>query len=721
MDHGNGRRSESLRTPRRRSPARFRVALLAAGALALGGCMGKVGSPMGGSGAGPGGGGTGGDTGPTGPERFPFEAFPPEVYAAKVKSLTTGLPLTDVELGSVLANPAALRGLIGTWTAQPEWRAKLLDFFMQSFQQTQVTDAEFYNDLVGRDLNNWVADDQTRFLRAAEQSMARTVLALMDEGRPFTEAVTTRRFMLNPPLMAVLAYMDAAPRNDTGRAVNSGQWLTTKYPMMTFVRTANIDATTLMPTPIPLAETLDPASPNFMRWYDPTAYTGTDMNCMDPVTRTGNQAVQQTFDLLFGGRPGCGRTVSQWTVEDWDSWRMVTIRPPAAGEERTIFWDLPKLKNAATTELVLNTPRVGFMTTPAFFANWPTNPSNSYRVTTNQTMIVALGRSFDDRDTTVQATESSDDSMHVQPGTTCYGCHTTLDPMRDFFRQSYSVVYSQQLGDLNRLGIPAAGTFNIDGGTPVSGAGVGALADAVATHPRFAVAWAQKLCAYANSVPCDEADPELQRVARVFVDSGFRFDVLVTEILSSPLVTFAKETLTAMTKGVSVGITRREPLCGSLESRTGLLNACGLRTLPAGTTGAPTGTNLSRARNLALSIPGAGYARGDDKPLLPHDPNMFFTAATDNLCLTLAGQLVDVTNGGRWVSTDVPAALRDFVSVVIGMPGNDPRFEAMLGILNEHYTEAMAAQGSSRTAGTNALRSTFILACASPLGTSTGL
>ena len=55
------------------------------------------------------------------------------------------------------------------------------------------------------------------------------MLALVDEGRPFTETVTTTRFMLNVPLMVALAYMDAAPRNDTGRAVPAGFWLMNKF------------------------------------------------------------------------------------------------------------------------------------------------------------------------------------------------------------------------------------------------------------------------------------------------------------------------------------------------------------------------------------------------------------------------------------------------------------------------------------------------------------
>jgi hypothetical protein len=697
--------------------------------LAAAGCTGKINdnpNASGAAGAAPtGASGAGGDPGP---QVFPFESLPPEVYAAKVKFFTTGAPLSDAELGAVTANPAAFPAMVDGWIATPEWRAKLQQFFMQTFQQTQIADAEGYNDQFGRDAGNWTNDDQTRFVRAAEESFARTALALMDEGKPFTEVVTTKRFMLNPPLMAFLAYMDAMPRNDTGRTVTAGQWLLQKYPMFTFTRTPNIDATTMMPVPIPLAETLDPASPNFMVWFDPTVYTGTDMSCVGPQTRMGAQALGPMFDFIFGGRGGCGRTTSQWTAADYDAWRMVTIRPPATGEERTIFWDLPRLRDPMTTELVLATPRVGFMTTPAFIANWPTNPSNSYRVTTNQALIVALGRSFDDRTTTVQVSESADDSMHVQPGTACYGCHQTLDPMRDFFRESYSVVFSQQLANLPKAGIPATATFSVDG-VSVTGTGVNALADAIAGHPRFARAWAQKLCQLANSASCLDEDPELQRVADAFVQSGFKFNVLVRELLTSPLVTFAKRTATADAKGVSVGIARREPLCAALETRLGLANVCGLRPVTAGTpapapgTG-PSGTTLTRSRNLALSIPGAGYARGDVEPLLPHDPNMFFTAATDNLCATLAAQLIDVTGTGavsRWAGTDPPKAIGDFVSLVMGVPPSDPRSADLRAVLDEHYTQAMAAQTSTRGAATTALRSTFILACSSPLGISTGL
>jgi hypothetical protein len=429
--------------------------------------------------------------------------------------------------------------------------------------------------------------------------------------------------------------------------------------------------------------------------------------------RVGVAALVAVADFVYGGRPGCGSTQSQFSAADWDAWRMVTVRPPTPGEERTIYWDLPRLRDAASGDLVLATPRVGFMTTPAFFANWPTNGSNSYRVTTNQTLIVALGRSFDDRATTVQIAETSVDSMHVQPGTACFGCHVTLDPMRDFFRQSFSLPYSTQLLDLTRASIPVTGTFTVDGSTPVSGSGVAAFAGALAGHPRCAKAWAQKLCQFANSSACADDDPALARVTEAFRASNHDFRVLVRELFSSPLVTFATETRTADVSGAGVGITRREALCTALGNRLQLPDVCALNQATAGV----RNVMINTARNLALSIPGAGYARGDENPLLPHDPSMFFSSATENLCALLAVQLVDARVASRYTSARKDDAIRDLVATVIGLPAGDPRAPVMTGILNDHHAAALATGVSA----TEALRSTFTLACESPLAVSLGL
>jgi hypothetical protein len=400
-----------------------------------------------------------------------------------------------------------------------------------------------------------------------------------------------------------------------------------------------------------------------------------------------------------------------FTPEDWNTWRMVTVRTPQANEERTTFWELPKMRDPHTTELVLAAPRVGFLTTLAFFANWPTNPSNSYRVTVNQALIVALGKSFDDRNTTVQVAETSVDAQHAQPGTVCYGCHQILDPMRDFYKQSYSLTYFQQLSTLDPKNppLPSEAVFSVDGAV-VRGNGVGALARAMASHPRFAIAWTQKLCQLANASSCDEEDPEFKRVAQVFAASGFDWKVLVRELFSSPLVTYAERTQSADKAGVVLSITRRDNFCDRLGNRLAVKDLCNQQ----GESGLPK--IAGQARNLSLGIPGSAYARADEHPVAPHDPNLFFVSATEKICMAVAGQVVEGATG-RWKVAAKEAAFADFVSLLMGVPANDPLAPRLVDVLARNYAAAVAAKEMPA----DALRSAFTLACSSPLAVSSGL
>jgi hypothetical protein len=320
--------------------------------------------------------------------------------------------------------------------------------------------------------------------------------------------------------------------------------------------------------------------------------------------------------------------------------------------------------------------------------------------------------------------ETAADAAHVQPGTACYGCHQTLDPMRELFRQSYNYYYSRQTpAILAAEGVSAMGTFTVAGSAPVVGTGVATLARGLAEHPRFAVAWTQKLCRLANSASCDEADPEFVRVAKAFTDSKLDFATLVRELFSSPLTTFQSPTLSAERSGIVIGIQRRETLCAALSNRLGLADVCALH----GTAGLK-GAEAAQARtagNLASAVPGDGYSRGAETPLMPHDPNLFFTAGLENLCATLAAQLVDpkgaaATAAGTHFSSVADkkgAALDAFVSDLMGAPVGDARAPELRAILAEHDAAALAAGETA----TDALRSTFVLACSSPLTISSGL
>jgi hypothetical protein len=614
-----------------------------------------------------------------------FEPLSPSAYTAKVKSLMTGLSVTDAEARAVMVDPAALRGLIDTWMATPEFQLRLHRFFQNSFQQVQVNSASFFEQFNENIIN-------TRLLANLLDSFALTALQqTFREDRPFTQTVTTDSYMLTPPLATFLAYLDNRHINDLQRASDY-----TLAAIKDFTLTLSHSS-----GPIPIEQSLQLGGPKFMNWYLPDVVP---MGCTDPLVYKGStvRVYQYLFGIVgattaVGGCPtGINITAPTFVEADYSAWRMVRIRTPRAGEATTPFYDLRAMRSA--NELVLRVPRIGFFSTPAFFANWSTNASNQARVTMNQTLIVALGRSFDDSNSTVPLTRPilDSDKAHAQDPA-CYGCHKTLDPMRQVFRQAYTLFSHEQLDPTQRANY---GVFAVDGVTrPVSSPAE--LATALVEHPRFATAWTQKLCYWANSAPCSETDPEFVRIAATFESSGFKLKTLLGELLSSPLVTGARQTQTFEDQGQTISVTRRDQFCLGLSSRLGVPNLCG----------------LGRAPGLVQLVPSDGYSRGATAPVLATAPSLFYRAATEQLCRTFADQVVDVT-GRRYSSKMVVSAIDDMVQTVMGVVPSDPRHARLRSILFEHHGKAVKTAGITAT---DALKSTFVLACSAPSSVSIGL
>ena len=390
---------------------------------------------------------------------------------------------------------------------------------------------------------------------------------------------------------------------------------------------------------------------------------------------------------------------------------MVTLRAPNAGEATSTFYDLPTLRSATT--LVLSIPRLGFFSTPAFFANWQTNTSNQMRVTMNQTLIVALGAAVDGSDTTQPPVTPPPglDAVHAaQPA--CAHCHVTLDPTRSIFAANYSWNYHDQL-DTTWSGQPGEFIFQ---GVVQPVASMADLGNTLAAHPFFAAAWVEKLCYYANSGPCDAADPELQRLVSLFQTSGYAWNTLVAELFSSPLTTNAAPTETTTAHGEVVAVSRRDHLCAALDNRLGLSDVCGLQ---ATTKKQMTAT----VPEIVAGLPSDGYGRGSTIPVLPNQPTLFYRAGTENICAAVAAQVIDVaagkqTDGGTyWSSGDPSGAIADFVSTIMALVPSDPRAGAATNLLQAHFTAAVA-QGATATA---ALQSTFVAACLAPSAVSIGM
>jgi hypothetical protein len=117
----------------------------------------------------------------------------------------------------------------------------------------------------------------------------------------------------------------------------------------------------------------------------------------------------------------------------------------------------------------------------------------------------------------------------------------------------------------------------------------------------------------------------------------------------------------------------------------------------------------------------------------PSDPTLFYRSATEELCENIAPQVVDATSGTVYTSTDVAGSIKGMVETIMGYPPSDPNHDMAIQILTDHNTMAGSAAtttggtrpggtgGSAASKATNALRSTFVLACESPTAVGLGL
>lgn len=641
--------------------------------------------------------------------------LPPRSYGAKVKALITGLPLTAEELTTLDGDPEALAGLIDTWQATPEADAMMQRFFETAFQQNALdTESFFY--LLGRPaLQTGRFTDPTNSARvhemlnkSFEESFARTVVELVKEGRPFHEVITTNRLMLTTAQMVYIAFTDDDVIDDEGE--RQARTTADDFPTLTIVRDQ-----AAAPPP---EEALNRNSPNFATfWHQGLADLDVSCNVAASQTidtaqntagewRIANGSLDPSFYVLMqifgrqesisrhqqGCNSGADHVVPLLRKEDFTDWRMVTISPPAAGQDATRFYELSTLRGS--NELRLHRPMKGFMTTPGFFGTWPNNEDNSSRVTINQILIVALGASFEG-EAVSDFSPSQLDEEHAAPGTECYGCHQTLDPMRDFVRGSLTNFYGPQL-DPEREQMAADFVFS---DVADAGSGIEDLSAILASHPLFPEAWAQKLCYHANSAPCPEGE-ELDRVVAAFVESGFDFRTLVRELYSSPLVT-GSACVAGVDAGTDATIARKSQFCGQLSHRLGIDDICGISTLY------DVDTNLQDdVRDAVASVPDDAFSRAVVEPVVIAETSLFTRANREAACVLVAQEGFDAAFG-EMTQEEVLDAL---VERVMGLPASDPRHDAARGILVAHAQEAFAAGASER----DALESTFALACMAP-------
>lgn len=695
------------------------------------------------------------DGGPITQPPKPFEAASAQTAVRKVKNLLTGMAPTDDDVSLVTAMGAAgLQQLIDTWmndqAYQPHFQDKMVFFFRNAFQQTSFSPLDDFKPQLlengGFDFGpigaSAVGDDAfARLVQNLQDSFALTAWQIVASGQPFTNVLTTNKFMMTTALKSL--YLQVEMPNDQPYAFTSGT-KTTKLAWRVDYSGA---------AAIPIEDVLDPQSPNYLTFDDmPPANGGTGLptggggfnTCHGGTNGAGaavpyamNSGYAMLFQRLLGMTPRypfeavqattCFEHPSKpyFTTSDVSDWQLVTVKPMQSSDSYIQPYDLPTLRK--TTELPLKLPRFGYYTTPAFLALWNTNDSNQHRVTANQTLLVAFGQSFSSANAIVPLTAAGLDSAHAVAGSECVGCHKSLDPLRQFWatqfdyndRNDFPAKASFTGAAANPRpsstgGLLAFGSVNATGATM---ADLGALlqqnvdtTDSNQPISRFALSMTQKLCYFANATACLESDAEFRRVAHDFEASNFNFPALVKDLFSSPLVTGAAQTDTFTDGGVLVSIARKDQLCSSLSNRLGR-DVCALA--------APLPTSAQNTTiKIATAIPADAFSRGSEIPVTASDPTLFFRAATEMLCENVATQVVDATSGTSvFASTDAPGAMAKMVTDVMGYPASASHYGDALSILKEHYSAVMGAKGTA----TNALRSTFVLACESPTSLSFGL
>jgi len=736
------------------------------------GATGSGATGAGGSGTGTGGAtGTGGSSstsgGTTGMPIGPMEPADLRAQLRKVKGLLTGLAPTEAEVQSVATAPdpdAALKTLIDTWTdpTHPEFygffKDKFITFFTNAFEQIGFAPTEdFKGQLLeygGFDLNPlYIYGDDAfpKLVQNLQESFARTAFDIMEKKQPFSNVLTTRTYMMTTALASL--YIQIENPNDAplgGTAKNSLKWqidmtqVGSKSTPTDSDRVANkfpMDGSATDPVKTLIFDDQPPAMGD-------SSFGGNFGGTCTPEIKT-EPGYAILFQRLFGFTPRTPLSAAIQCIEheslpyysamDLSDWRPVTITDGKMAPE---MYDLPTLRKTTTIGLAL--PRVSFFTTPAFMATFTTNDSNKHRVTANQTLLIALGEGLtSDNSINPVTNEGLEPDHSPDSDPQCYGCHKILDPMKQFWESYYDFSDRNDFPtfrfgstnvqpDRTNGGALAFGDVNAKGTTLTDlGTLLGTVTDTVAdpnapqmdssltTLNRFALAFTQKVCYYADSASCTESDPEFRRIVKVFQDSNYDFKTMLRELLSSPLVTAKSDTYTFKQRDVVVSVARKDQFCQELSNKLGLSDVCGLHVAfpySNGYSQSNTSYTTAKAMNrLAGAMPADGFARGSEVPVTLADPTLFYRAATELVCETVAPTVVDATNA-PFQSSNLSAAFDSMVQNLMGYASGDPKYAPALQILQDHYNEALSGHNA-----TQALQSTFSLACQAPTSVSFGL
>lgn len=420
-----------------------------------------------------------------------------------------------------------------------------------------------------------------------------------------------------------------------------------------------------------------------------------DMSIKDP----GSRAPMGQFlaDQLTGTNP----RILEYS--DFEDWRMVNLTQASSNLASTYYRDVASIRSVPNNgNYPLGLPRVGYFNTLAFQMRWQTNVDNQFRGPTNQTLIVGLSKTFEAGDLTPHGNLGALDPVHAPQSTSCFQCHRQMDPMRDVFRSAYNYGHRDNFDTRSitsaqpMAGAPQGSHFSFQGlNRQIST--VDDLGRAIADHPLFAQGWVQKMCMWANSIPCQENDPEFLSVAARFKNSNFNFKTLLKEFFTSSLA--VNKISSAPGAQPFVSVARSSHFCQAVKNRAdALLSSFGRGPI-----------NRDFCGGAALdSMPTDATPRGAVK--FAQSPNItsFSYRAIESTCEGLARQTAGYAPTSS--SSERSASIEKIISTIMGMPQGHPRRVAAIAKANEIYNHALSLGLSAR----DSMGEVVIFSCVSP-------
>ena len=143
----------------------------------------------------------------------------PESTLAKVKYLLSGDAVLASEIDQVMEVDGSLKAdafktLVGSWIDQPRAQSKLQTFFELSMYQDSWEYPEDGTLLLGTIRPQGTGNNQNRYRTAwtknLQESYAKTVMKILDDGKPFNDIITSSERMVTSAILSTLRYVDTA-------------------------------------------------------------------------------------------------------------------------------------------------------------------------------------------------------------------------------------------------------------------------------------------------------------------------------------------------------------------------------------------------------------------------------------------------------------------------------------------------------------------------------